>query len=691
MSYATADVGIIAEQLRWNRDKGYSSAVLLGAGMSVSAGIPTATGIIQQVKDSFPLLAASCQKETYPTYMGLLAPAQRRDVIGGFVDGAKINLAHLYLGVLVKEGYVNHILTTNFDPLVVRSLALFNIHPAVYDFAASQEFIPGAAAELSVFHLHGQRDGFVLLHTEEEVSRHSEKLKNVFQDAGRDRTWIVIGYSGENDPVFERLAEIDIYHHKLFWVGHREEPTAHVLARVLSPESKCACYVKGYDADKFFLELAKTLGLPEPQIISRPFSHLKEAISSIAEYCIDDKLADLTRETKTRIDRAIEGFEEGKGFAHLADVGRDEIGVDEIIRRTRNAWVHGRFEEVEAFLKDARVLAIPEACEHVAFALYDRGTILSHLAQTKQGQEAEDLLQQSFDKYRRALDIKPDMHTALNNWGNALSVLAQTKHGHEAEDLLQQSIDKFGRALDIKPDKHEAFYNWGNALSVLAQTKHGQEAEDLRQQSIDKFQKAVDIKPDYYEALNNWGIALSVLAQTKQGQEAKDLLQQSIDKYRRALDIKPDYHEALNNWGIALSHLAKTKQGQEADDLFQQSFDKFQKTLDIKPDYHNALNNWGNALSDLARTKRGQQAENLFAQALDRLLAAERIKDGAAGYNIACVYALMGDTAQSLSWLEKALRMESTPSRQHVLEDDDLESIRPLNEFTRLLNRYRPE
>ena len=279
MSYDAANIKIIAEQFRWAKDKGYSIAVLLGAGMSVSAGIPLAKGMVEEIKNQFPHLASTCAKETYPAYMSLLAPAQRRRLIGSFVDNAKINLAHLYLGALVKENYVDRILTTNFDPLVIRSLALFNIYPAVYDFAASQEFVPGEAAQLSVFYLHGQRDGFVLLNTAEEIGKHSERLKYVFQDVARGRCWIIIGYSGENDPVFERLAEVDIFQNKLFWIGHKDkEPDDHVLKKILMPQSKFGYYVKGYDADSFFLELSKELGLPEPQIVSKPFSHLKEAI-----------------------------------------------------------------------------------------------------------------------------------------------------------------------------------------------------------------------------------------------------------------------------------------------------------------------------------------------------------------------------------------------------------------------------
>lgn len=381
--------------------------MLLGAGMSVSAGIPTAKGMIEEIKKQFPNLCTTCEKETYPAYMSLLAPAQRRQLIGTYVDNAKINLAHLYLGALVKENYVDRILTTNFDPLAIRSLALFNIYPAVYDFAASQSFIPGEAAQLSVFYLHGQRDGFVLLNTEEEINKHSEKIKNVFQDVDRGRCWIVIGYSGENDPVFERLAEIGVFQHKLFWIGNEDkEPDKHVLEKILTPKSKFGYYIKGYEADKFFLELAKELKLPEPQIISRPFSHLKEAINTIAEYPIDGKLADPTRETKKWIDIAIKGFEEGKGFEHIESAKKKKIEADELIRKTRDIWMHSRFEQINEIFDDVRASGNAAANEYLAHALNSWGGRLIDLGKKLENKMAEELFKQSFEKLIKAEEIK---------------------------------------------------------------------------------------------------------------------------------------------------------------------------------------------------------------------------------------------------------------------------------------------
>ena len=50
--------------------------------------------------------------------MAALERGARRDLIGGYIDKAKINWAHLALAQLIHGGYVDRVLTTNFDPLI---------------------------------------------------------------------------------------------------------------------------------------------------------------------------------------------------------------------------------------------------------------------------------------------------------------------------------------------------------------------------------------------------------------------------------------------------------------------------------------------------------------------------------------------------------------------------------------------
>jgi len=301
------------------------------------------------------------------------------------------------------------------------------------------------------------------------------------------------------------------------------------------------------------------LDLPEPQIISRPFSHLKEAINTIADFTVDDRRDDLTKETKKWIDIAIKGFEEGKGFKHIEDAQKSKISEDEMIRKTRDIWVYSRFNQIDAIFEHVRSSKMIEAKNYLAFALYNRGIVLLNLARMKKGKEAEELLKQSFEKYEKALKIKPDLPEALSNWGTALLDLAKMKKGRKAEELFKQSCEK----------------------------------------------------------------------------------------YEKALKIKPDDHEALNNWGTALSYLARMKKGKEAEELFRRSLSKF--------------------------------------------MSVEEIKKGAAAYSITCVYSLMGEVKKSLTWMEKALKMESVLPRDHVLEDGDLDNIKSTDTFRRLLNKYRPE
>ena len=177
--------------------------------------------------------------------MSELLLSERRDLIAEYVDKAKINWAHLCIALLVQSGFVDRVLTTNFDLLVVRSCALLNEFPAIYDFAASQLFKAPDIPRKAVIYLHGQYTGFILINTEDDFARHSHLLGPVFEDAGRGRVWLVVGYSGENDPVFTHLATVPRFDNGLYWVGYQNgDPPRHVREQLLAPE-KDAFYVQG--------------------------------------------------------------------------------------------------------------------------------------------------------------------------------------------------------------------------------------------------------------------------------------------------------------------------------------------------------------------------------------------------------------------------------------------------------------
>jgi hypothetical protein len=303
----------VARQLRHNKERGRSCALLIGAGCSVQARIPLAGEFVEEIRKRFPEEYARAAEKTYPYCMGELSPADRHDLITEFIDKAKINWAHISIAQLMKGGFVDRVLTTNFDPLMMRACALVNLFPAIYDMAVvRKDFLADFVRDLAVFHLHGQRDGFVQLHNEEEVSKLAEAIEPLFDDTARDRSWLVVGYSGANDPVFRVLADRPRFANRLFWVGFRDEMPSPAVQQALLGAGKEAYWVAGFDADNFLVQLANKLGCFPPGFFAKPFSHLLEGYSSLAGFCLPGQDTELDWAARARgwIQDAIARFED---------------------------------------------------------------------------------------------------------------------------------------------------------------------------------------------------------------------------------------------------------------------------------------------------------------------------------------------------------------------------------------------
>ncbi|MCB2264226.1 MAG: hypothetical protein LGR52_15000 [Candidatus Thiosymbion ectosymbiont of Robbea hypermnestra] len=388
----------LVETLRNGVDRGKKCALLIGAGCSVQAGIPTAAGFVELIKEHYSSAFKQATEKTYPHCMAELPPSARRDLIAKFVDQAKINWAHLAIAQLMKAGYVDRVLTVNFDPLVVQACALVGEFPAVYDFAASQLFKPAEIPDKAVFHLHGQRSGFRLLHTEQEVKSYSESLSPVFEDAGRGRMWLVVGYSGDNDPVFDHLAAVPQFDNELYWVTHQnEEPSPEVRKRLLQPD-KYAFAIKGYDADGFFVTLAQRLGRFPPDFVGRPFSHLDQMLNLVAPFDLPNQDTKFTVQARDWIADAIKRYEE--------DTEPPPTERNTERRRTQRTAVKmltelmaGNYAKVS---KAAAGIFNAETAKMDAWAHIMEGNTLSDQAMTKHGAEADRLFAAAGEKYRTA-------------------------------------------------------------------------------------------------------------------------------------------------------------------------------------------------------------------------------------------------------------------------------------------------
>ena len=293
-----------------------------------------------------------------------------------------------------------------------------------------------------------------------------------------------------------------------------------------------------------------------------------------------------------------------------------------------------------------------------AQAYQNWGLALYNLAKLK---ENESLYEQSFQKFQKAVEIKPDFHEAYTGWGLAIYELARLKGD---VSLYEQAIQKYQKTVEIKPDFHIAYHNWGLAIYELARFKGD---VSLYEQAIQKFRKTVEIKPDFHEAYTGWGLVLSALAKLK-GDES--LYEQAIQKYQKAVEIMPD-DIAYYNWGLALCYLAELK-GDES--LYEQAIEKYQKSVEIKPDDHEAYNNWGIALSDLAKLNGD---ESLYEQAIQKYQKAVEFNPQywEAYFNMACAYALMKRAREACQALDKAFSINPEVVNK-VNTDSDFDPIR---------------
>ncbi|MEO7086528.1 MAG: hypothetical protein ABI442_02545 [Gemmatimonadaceae bacterium] len=660
----------IKETLQNAKSRGRGCALLIGAGCSVKAGIPTANGFVDVIKAEYKLAYERAAEKSYPKCMAELLLSERRDLIGRYVDSARINWAHLCIALLMQEGYVDRVLTTNFDLLVVRACAALGIFPAIYDFATSQLLKRADIPEKAVFYLHGQRTGFVLMNTEEDMATHSRLLVPVFEDAGSGRAWIVAGYSGASDPVFEHLANVPRFDNGLFWVGYgNEEPANHVREKLLE-QPKDAFYTKGYDADSFFISLTRALNIFPPDLIARPFTYLDRTLSSIANFVDPAQTSnadedDVMRTPRSWITKAIEHYERPAWDiitekATPLTERREQTSSLEVA--AQYLLMQGRYEQILGYRSHYDSAPSEELADTLSMAYVMRGNQLLDSAKATTTEEAGVLFDRARAMYEEALAVKPARDEALHNWGNLLLDLAKTRPVKDSESLFKEAESKYVAALAIRPDRHEVLINWGNLLLDWAKRESGERAGELFAAAEAKYQAALDITPGMPDVLLNWGNLLLDRAKTRHGDEAERLFESAeekfklalqsrpgmpgalyqwgntlldwakvttgpasdrrfdvaVEKYEAALTAKPDLQEALNNWGNLLLDRAKRESGALADGYFAQAEAKYQAALDIKPDMYEALNNWGNALLDRAKTKTGEQADQLFDEAESR-------------------------------------------------------------------------
>lgn len=458
MSFSIKEVAELLKQAKENK-KPY--VFFTGAGCSISAGVPSATGLIEEIRSQFPIQVKNIDHDkdryNYGKYMSALDKDERRRLLKPhIIDNKHINWAHIALACLMKEEYIQRVLTFNFDSILSRACNLLGLHPSIYDFATANPHLYHLINDPAIVHLHGQGTGFIQLNTQAETQKHTEKLGDFIAATLNSNPSLFIGYSGNADEFFPLLKDKYSEQHRLIWTGRKnniDDIEAESVKEFLQENQNLTHYIGDIDADHFLIQLAKELDCFPPQLFLNPYDFLNTQLQNIQPYPLADGLDILENLSKYLKQQAKQPLIESlyTAFIHKypnqkSTQGLNEKDIDDIMwaynQQAQYLVKQEKFEESFRIYEQALgILSTHLGC------LNNYANALLRLAQIKQNQT---LFEKAFQHYEKALEIKPDHANNLENYAIALTGLAQIKQDHM---LFAKAFEYYKKALHLEPNE----------------------------------------------------------------------------------------------------------------------------------------------------------------------------------------------------------------------------------------------
>jgi len=252
-------------------------AVLVGSGLSTSAGIPTGWQILLDLIRRVAALDREDPGDSpdewfvrrtghAPTYSELLrtlgaTPAERQAILRGYIEAStehgderRPTAAHRALARLAAAGYVKVILTTNFDRLIEQALTEAGV---TYTVLATADSVAGALplvhSGVVVIKLNGDYLDPGIKNTEVELDSYDVSVEQLVDQVLDQYGLIVCGWSATHDGALRRAVERCTNRRFSCYWALRGTPTPEAEELI---QLRQAEVVHISDADKFFGQLA---------------------------------------------------------------------------------------------------------------------------------------------------------------------------------------------------------------------------------------------------------------------------------------------------------------------------------------------------------------------------------------------------------------------------------------------------
>ncbi len=258
-------------------------ALLLGSGISFSAGIPTGLGILNELcrrimvvngrTDGNPVQWYEEKYKRLPLYdevIEMLAKtsAERIGLLKEFFEPTEEDIkeqrkmpteAHRAIASLVKEGYIKVIVTPNFDRLIEQSLDELNIeYQTLYHESDIEGMKPLAHSECTVLKIHGDYRDTRFKNVSDELKNYSEPLTQILKRVFDEYGMIISGWSAEWDTALRDTIK-SVKGRRYSWYWHSFTRELPQKAKEIISFRDASIIIDSQGSDHFFKELYKNI------------------------------------------------------------------------------------------------------------------------------------------------------------------------------------------------------------------------------------------------------------------------------------------------------------------------------------------------------------------------------------------------------------------------------------------------
>ena len=557
--------------------KGTKFCFLIGAGASMSSGIPSGADLarkwIREIeedcgKDDFAKwknkvgISEDNVGEFYPQIyekrFGHI-PESGYDCIRHYMEGKEPSLGYLILAnIMVREKH-NVVITTNFDNL---------LEDAIRTYTKEKPFIAGHEALADYVPKRSDRPIILKLHRDLFLQPFSDQLNtDILQAAWEsilgkflsDYHLIVLGYGGNDGSLMNYLLKLK-NRKPIYWcVRNADKATSKSLWNTLSPKAKRLLKNDGYlvpidDFDRFMYDCYAALGykfLEGIEKIEKPKSIHEILKPNYAR--IESIQTQLRQLSQTEEELSKESFQSIKSFLPDSWMWILQANQEKDIDKKDKIYREG----IERYPQDADLLG-------------DYADFLCDICHDYDRAEAY---------YKRALEADPNH---ANTLGNYALFLKDVRHDYDQAEAY------YKRALAADPNHAN---NLGNYANFLYNIRCDYD------QAETYYKKALEADPNHANTLGNYALFLKNIRHDYDQAEAY---------YKRALEADPKNANALGNYASFLHTIRHA---------YDQAEVYYKRALEADPNHANTLGNYAVFLNDIRHDY--DQAESYYKRALE--------------------------------------------------------------------------